>query len=140
MLGGLNVADLDDEAAHACVFRGAESGHTFAARLRLYPRGPQVPEGGRRVAALRIGKVPEGAAAVLVRAVFDRGGRLYAGQGKDWTDVVVPPSPGECYGQVFLPVGAPAGRPLGLAFTTGHGPDDQPCDWALYRIWFLKRS
>jgi len=139
VLGGLNVADLADEGAHACSFRGDQSGHTFAARLRLYPGGPQVPEGGRRVAAVRIGRVPAGAQALLVRGVFDRGGRLYAGQGKDWSDVVVQLSPDQCYGEAFVPLLPGAAAPLGLAFTTGHGPDDQPCDWALYRIWFLRK-
>ena len=140
LLGGLNVADLADEKAHACAFRGGDTGHSFAARLRLWPKGPQVPEGGRRVAAVRIGRVPAGTRGILLRGVFDRGGRLYAGQGKDWADVVVPPSPGECYSEVFVPLNADADSQLGLAFTTGHGPDDQPSDWALYRIWFLKRT
>jgi len=139
VLGGLNVADLGDEAAHGASFRGEQAGHTFAARLRLYPGGPQVPEGGRRVAALRLGRVPAGTQGLLVRGVFDQGGRLYAGQGKAWSDVVVPTSPDQCYSEIFLPLDADAGPQLGLAFTTGHGADDQPCDWALYRIWFLKR-
>ena len=140
VLGGLNVADLEDEYAHDCSFRGEQSGSTFAARLRLYPGGPQVPEGGRRVAAIRIARVPAGTNGILLRGVFDRGGRLYGGQGKEWSDVVVPVSADQCYSQTLLPLKHTAGPLLGLAFTTGHGMDDQPCDWALYRIWFLKRD
>jgi hypothetical protein len=139
-LGSLNVADLGEEARRGASFRGDASDHTFAARLRLYPGGPQVPEGGRRLEALRIARVPEGTSAIVLRGVFDHGGRLYAGQGKTWTDVTVPASPDQCYSQVFLPVQLGEGQPLGMAFTTGHGPDDQPNDWALYRIWFLKRN
>jgi hypothetical protein len=137
VLGSLDLGWLPDEAAHACSFRGADAGRCLAIDLRLWPRGPLAPEGGRRLTALRFSGVPAGTRSLLLRAVFDQGGRLYAGHGGAWSDVVVAPSDGQAYTQVRVPLAAADSAEARLAFTSGHGPDDQPHDWALYRVWFL---
>ena len=140
VLGSLDLGWLPDEAAHTCVFLGSDPGGCVANNLRLWPGGPQVPEGGRKLEALRCTGLPAGTRSVLLRAMFDQPGRVNAGRGGAWSSTAVAPGDGQTYSQVLLPLAQAAdGAALTLSFDGGQTPGAGGDGWALYRVWFLDR-
>lgn len=132
ILGSVNVADLQDESRNSLVARGPHSGQTRLSRLRLWAQGPQVPEGGREVESLTLHR-PAGAKAILMRASFDRAGKLAGGGFKAWKGAVVSASPAEVYSEALLPL-TDDGDLVTVMFSDNA---DAPREWAVYRVWFL---
>ena len=143
ILGALDVADLQDEAAQGVAFDGPDDGHTLLVRLRLRRGGPQVAEGGRKVSAVGLTSLPAGTRWMLLRAAFDRDGALIAAGGdlRQAVSVPVRSSDAEVYSEVLLPLAPLGASPLQtLTFLAppAKGRKLAPRDFAVYRIWFLK--
>jgi len=132
ILGSVNIADLQDEARNFFIARGPLSAKTRISRLRLDPSGIEVPEGGREVNSLTLHR-PLGAKALILRASFDRPGKLVGGGFKAWKGTDVKSSYSEFYSEVLLPLPDDGGL-VTVMFRDDAG-DGQ--EWAVYRVWFV---
>jgi hypothetical protein len=139
ILGTLDIADVDDEAAQGLGYSGVDSGRTLATRHRLARGGPLVPEAGRKVATLRLAVLPKGTRRLLLRASFDGDGLLrVSGPGAAETAVPAHSSDPEVYSEILLPLAGDARAPLTIDFVAPSGTSGSARrDFAVYRIWFL---
>jgi hypothetical protein len=140
VLGGLSVADLEDEKTQGVEYQGVDAGHTLLTRLRLWKNGgPLVPEGGRKLAGLTLRAWPAGTRFLLLRAAFAQDGFIQAQSNGPGAVVPVHASHSEVYSEVLVPMGADgsAGETLLSFASTGPGRAPVPGDFALYRVWFL---
>lgn len=132
---GLNVARLKDEKAWGYRPHGPRAGRTRALNRRLWPGGPQVPEGGREVMGEAL-DLPDPTQHLVLRAVFDRPGRLTlrAEGGRLLAVAATDASPAEAYTELrlALPPGSP--RRLRTAFEDEKG---QPTSWVSCHYWSL---
>jgi hypothetical protein len=132
----LNTARLDQEKAADYRADGESAQHSRILNLRLWPGGPQVPEGGREI--LRESFKQQGNGLIL-RAVFDQPGRLRIldPDGHNLMVGALDPSPAGCYSELYLPL--PPGTPeqISLVFDGNNG---QPAAWVSCHHWSVQKE
>lgn len=136
VVGRLNVAYLPHEQASAYQAQGPQSLRSRMLNLRLGPNGPQVPEGGRMVleeSFLRQGD------ALLLRAVFDRPGRLRIrdSDGRTLLISAIDASPSAHYSELWLPLPGNSPRRVSVLFEDEKG---QPSAWTSCHYWFVEKK
>lgn len=134
VVGGINVADLADEAAAAYRPQGERAQRTRLTNLRLSPSEAQVPEGGRIASMESFDRKGQ---ALMLRAVFDRAGslRIRSADGHSLLFAAVAASPSEHYSEILLPLPPDAPERVFVTFEDEKG---QPSDWSSCRYWFLE--
>jgi hypothetical protein len=136
IVGRLNVAYLPDELASAYQAQGPQWLRSRMLNLRLGANGDQVPEGGRWVeeeSFLRQGD------ALILRAVFDRPGRLLiAGpDGRTLLVSAIDASPSAHYSELWLPLPDGSPRQVTVRYEDEKG---QPSAWTSCHYWFVERE
>jgi hypothetical protein len=137
-IAAADLAYRADESAYSLAFGGSDSSRTLAARKRLTPGGPQIPEAGRKVAWLAFGRLPQGTRALLVRGTFDRSGRLSLvdSGGAEAASLSIGSTPAETYSEELLELAPGALPPLTLVFHPSDAPQSSR-EFAAYRVWYL---